>query len=1623
MSDAGALYAVNFGERNRLRIQRMSENEKKDFFDKLWSTIVKDKMLRTGAVSRFLKLKIDCGLDVSYEQAIDDLRKLGIRPDTRFFSVFIQRSCEKGDMEETSVFLKEMHRARVTPDDYIFANILHGYVKCRLPDEVATTQDVMSKLNYWPSTLATEHLLYAYADLGDGTSLLELLQESLAKTDVPFPPRVFADLYARLAMAPNFSENEAAAVELLSLLGQREQRFDDFRLGLPLGKLISSGNISAATNMLKATQPHNFSPRFLASFPELLVQGKQSHESLVRLWSASNSFPRIFELVRFMPTESMLMTLKCNLPIRPESLWNLSNFVVQHVVRLKDRERLLEVGEILAKQRPHLHYMLVVPRLLTMGLTPDEIFSYYQSPELTSSSALGCIIKELCPAIEFTSDSDSKISVTTLDEAKTLVSKFTLSNMLPFTGYLSFNSSPTLMLLRGALRHSIEEASSAGRTGHVSQDKLDDWLEVMLQCFPKERQPILAGALLRTCLEIPQPREAEPATSADQPASRRLFMDPQIRKDLTMGLSKFFSRKCIPIANLDIVRRELVNKGLPSAHSLGLFASWDRSKFDVLAQHLRSGDMEGPLSEIRRLEKPVSGELSQVGFLKSPQQDLLDVALLTGIRVDAEKSQEQPSPTKTSQPAPFSSAQLEELFWALWHVSGLRRPGISVGRISQRYLEASDFANLLKFLDKVSEQASSLLGNISQIVLTTMLQLDAKGTRDFFEKALLKDTLSITSSVSLAHNFMSAQSEFEKNASSVSAGDAATSTVVPLGVKVMSKRLENLNQLRKVRTVHAVIEELCRGRQIPAAYSLRDWAHQLGLSLLPQTSEVLAGSSVFVDSAPPIMEDQLNPQHLHLHSAVDLGLLSKLQEIAKLSPASTHKACTEVAQLLCDHTLIADMDRISQGIRPLHFKRLLFSFWSLVSQSLQIPHSCLADEASWNRIASSMINLAGPVGATAVLNWISCLLDPQRAASLMLAGLASEKSSAAFINHLRAHPSDIFTVATSPTFATLTEDQQKTVAQSFKVCDQQHVLNLSNALKAEDSKGVLEALSGIQEAPENILSGIVTSQFSLLPATLRALAEKPVECRLALLNHIVQLTASQKLPVRSLFPVIFAMARPNVQESDQPDLACLRTRLSIPNQVYLKALFQTRGLPRHYMQGFASPVTFQRSILSNLDATDELSRLLRRRQSRDVVETLLSLKSSNPSSLHDVCSWAVYSYVLSAGNAQSLMSLLMTLSSHHDGTLLGTFAAPATPFLSNCLGFAFGSLAKHFRHLELTPAEAASISFYKLNEFLVPISSRHEVPASKSLSELGAKEKPQADTNDPMHLARESVTHLAETLISGKLPEETTASVIEAVRRIWGPGRVDLILGHLADLQGIGPIDQVVDSMPQDFKERRVPFRALSRLIKYHAMTAQERSASDLGYSSLVEDLRNSPPAHLALCMNGPHVSTLFDTWPKETLQDVLGIIDRTTGRTQTILRLQMAAALIHRNLLEEATSLQQITGPIPFNYLAGSLQHPLTREAFLSSADYMRRMDEVHLPNFVDATLRNAAIAARNGVENCVVDLVSAAVNDAHMDLHTSCQPATLRLLRECEKDNKELLDLISPESSPSSSSQKTMA
>lgn len=73
----------------------------------------------------------------------------------------------------------------------------------------------MSKLNYWPSAMATEDMLLAYADLGDGNSVVELLQETLSKLESlkngpVFSPRFLAELYTRLSLAPQSESNEQA---------------------------------------------------------------------------------------------------------------------------------------------------------------------------------------------------------------------------------------------------------------------------------------------------------------------------------------------------------------------------------------------------------------------------------------------------------------------------------------------------------------------------------------------------------------------------------------------------------------------------------------------------------------------------------------------------------------------------------------------------------------------------------------------------------------------------------------------------------------------------------------------------------------------------------------------------------------------------------------------------------------------------------------------------------------------------------------------------------------------------------------------------------------------------------------------------------------------------------------------------------------------------------------------------------------------------------------------------------------------------------------------------------------------------------------------------------------------
>lgn len=77
----------------------------------------------------------------------------------------------------------------------------------------------MAKLQYWPSTMAIQDLLAAHADLGDGNNVLELLQESLSKTESyqnqpVFSVRFLGDLYTRLAMSSQVDSTHQASLKV-----------------------------------------------------------------------------------------------------------------------------------------------------------------------------------------------------------------------------------------------------------------------------------------------------------------------------------------------------------------------------------------------------------------------------------------------------------------------------------------------------------------------------------------------------------------------------------------------------------------------------------------------------------------------------------------------------------------------------------------------------------------------------------------------------------------------------------------------------------------------------------------------------------------------------------------------------------------------------------------------------------------------------------------------------------------------------------------------------------------------------------------------------------------------------------------------------------------------------------------------------------------------------------------------------------------------------------------------------------------------------------------------------------------------------------------------------------------
>ncbi|KAL5971906.1 hypothetical protein TSMEX_000297 [Taenia solium] len=1463
---SSAFTHLQLAERNRLNIRIMDATQQRTYFNDLWNKIIADKAVRVSTIARFLHLKYEFDQDFSYESALADLKRLGLKPDAVWL-----RSCEKGDMEETSFYLKAMHQEGAVPNDYIFSKILHGYVKCGLPDEVATTQDVMSKLNYWPSMMATEDLLSAYADLGDGNGVIELLQENLNRSESllnrpVFSPRFLADLYARLAVAPHFDTNEQAASMILGLLKKRPPYFDDFRLGIALTRLLKSGHIDAAFQFLRGTRPHTFSPLFLSKIPELLAE--QDSKVLNDFWSSSGAFGRLPEVIRIMSNESALRTLRANPPLRTELYNAVANAAVLKAVKDKDVDSVVEIGRILGHQHFHLLYLIVIPRLLSLGLAPAEVLAKFEDPLLKSCAALGIVLNELCALPSFL---NPPVSGSSIENAEKFIVQFQNENLFPFTYYLSVNNNFIHLLLRGCVKHVIQSSGDGG----VDQAKLDTWMSALFSCFAADRYPLLASALLRFCGQ-------STVEATDSTIPRFASLDEQTRRAVANAFVAYFNRQKIPILHLDAVKKTLKELG---------------SKHTVFTNRIKAGEIEEVTIELKQMQKSIAQETSPLGHPSQYNMDLLGEALAVSGASAGGAAVEGALSTPR-----FTPKQLEDLFWALINVAGLKSPTFSATKIGEQYLNASDMDNLVVFLNKMADRFPQHLSIIlSHWFINKFVQLDSVRAGQVMEEILRKDNVSLPTMALGAYNYELVQTRANKE----------NTSMLGLGAKLLSKRLEPFNHLRKVRNIHVAVEDLCKtgqNHQIFAAYALRDWACQIGLTLLPQTTEVLLASQVFGDSVPRIPADLLTPDRLILRGGISLNpLIPRLQEIiASLDSATQEAAAASVvaaidaaAAAIADHPFVTDPSLVAQSLRPSVFKKTQFAFWSAVHQIIDSPGSRLS---SPENLALLTGKLAEAGHETAVLTWISCLLRKDMIAALCCGGLASPKSSAKFVELLNCRPDLQYAVVTSPALASLTPEQKDTgttifwsdtfshheidisnhpsfslVAKAFSVLKRPHLSTLALALSDKNFEWAHSIIGKLGDEAIPVLANFANAQFNYLPLIAEVMKRKPLESKIALVNGILDVAKTYKAPVRLIFSLLEMASKPDMQEEENLDYNCLKDRLSISNQVFLRTFLKLRTTNRVITAGYATGTEYFESIFPGAAHTalrDSVVRATRLGKSQALYETLLSIQKSHPSKLQAAAESVMLSQFLMSGH-RNAVAILFSAAHQRNAELLDACASAALPFLHNALGVAFKGLGEIYRQHEVDPVIHEAISFHRLGEFTVPFAQPRDTPKIESLC-LKFDKPTDADISDPVRLAKESITHLADTLAKhvtafnrslslNKLSAENARILVDVVRKLWGPGRIDLLLCHLVELQANESIDQVIESLPPELRERRLPFKTLSLLIQ---LNAAGDAFNKEQFNEAVGVLRTSPPQSLTLCMNGPHVAALFATWPESLIDE-----------------------------------------------------------------------------------------------------------------------------------------------------------
>ncbi|KAF5401165.1 hypothetical protein PHET_04973 [Paragonimus heterotremus] len=1534
-------------------------------------------------ISRYLDLHRTSSLLMNHDQKVETFNSLW----NFLLSTYIR--CVHTPKLFNSAHLQSLKLANLRPDPFIFSRILYGYSKAGCPEEVASTQEIMTRMGLWPSRIGYEGLLSAYAELGDRVGLLNVLNEAweILPTQsrsidlnrsgaTPFPPSFLINLYVKLLCAE--PQADGTCVELLTRLPTPVDALTRSRAREGVKRLLANGRLIGAQELFKRADPETADDPYLSSLPKYMSAGGIDPQSISLFWELSDvSGARLNMLRRQTVIDSR----------RPPSRTSELHDILRDAFARNDVDAVFNALRDKLSGGSSIIYNFAVPQLLSHGLTAKEVIERIEPPSARSAAAFGCLINSL---VQFSKD--EKPVAIDLQATETMVKDFIKQGLFPVDDFILLSSGVTRRMLRNAT--TVPEHS-----GELPSDQLSHVFDVLALALNMPQLKAVVNQMFEQCLYPFRGgfvMNASGSRRADDAKAIETLVDVCIMKDLKFPRNSwiFYNlENCdIPQAKREQLMLPPFTSPRPTEARTQFPSTWRR-----LRDFIHEGNIDAAVDVIQKSSSRMDLSQSSTVTSSSNTARFVDPVAIAYEELTRNIDGSQISGTKGS---PVISAQdVERLFWASWDGQLLLNPFRAIGQVAFSYTKTSDIKGLAAYFQRASKQ----LGTMQEVLFAPAFMKPLLEDNFTENLTLLQSmmchtylsTSSFASSACLLEDLVSSHSDKLTNPTAWKRG---SSEYWP--VQVLAHRFKGINHLQKLRTIHNAIDDLCRTSNLYAAHSLRVWTSQLGLLVFPRTNELLLLTPYFIHS--PDRHYSLPRWSLshelsqHWPTTLDSRLLTAFDTLvltlpvgAKDNQQPSTETVNEVASWLVKHVPSDNVDMDTGALAN------WLPTWMVICQRLFQSGSSFVTPQAWCTLAAEWINLTVSQNTLRLAqfnHWFTFAPSDKHQAALCLSAVSHPATQSFGLEKLRSQPNLLYTLLmTDGLLTNLSPQQQKHFSDAMFALGVDHCVELGRLLQQSpvpDPDKLKEICSKFtSDELAKHLAVFILAKDALLHPLLQHLKDSQPHVLPALFDQLFDCLRRSPRRLRHTSTCFDAMLQLNLSANS----------LSPVNQAFLAAALRVL---RSSCPELSDPLDHLSTLLPSESREVWLTEARASLSRQDFVGLLELLQKLDPKTRGTVFELLAYS-LPGFGDTSRLRKLLLAIAELSNGPLLSLATQTSRPFLPSGLGDAYLAVSDVLCDKKINWLSRACIRFHKLGPLLQPKAQPSAPEASKRQTEV---------VDELTALIKQPVYSVVQTILRDQSDPTKLTETLNQVTSGWSQQRKTSLVCYLTVEGAVAAVECVVNMSSNLLGTKQAPFVAFAKIISEWrtAGSSTSQPASDIAKQvaqTALKQLRELESRDVAFCLKGPHVETLFRSWPAEQLSELFDLICDVSERERTSLNLQLASIVVNRGRHDLAEKLIKTTGPLPITFLAGSPRHILNSSELNATIAYLRETDPNHLITFVDTCVRNAVSSSSPLQTDNLVNLVRTLASEPHsINLRGACLLPTVNLISDFSRRNPKL-------------------